>query len=82
MGKPIPVDEIPIQPQVLVEPFEKWALDFVGPINPPSKQKNYILGCINYVTKWVEATVILFATQNSVITFPFEDIFTLFQDKL
>jgi hypothetical protein len=30
------------RPQVLIEPFEKWALDFVGPINPPSKQKRYI----------------------------------------
>jgi len=37
VGKPTPSNEIPLQPQVLIEPFEKWALDFVGPINPPSK---------------------------------------------
>jgi len=43
MGKPIPSDEIPLEPQVLVKPFEKWVLDFVGPINPPAKQKRYIL---------------------------------------
>ena len=35
--KHVPLDEMPLQPQVLVEPFKNWALDFVGPINPPSK---------------------------------------------
>lgn len=47
-------DEIPLKPQVLIEPFEKWALDFVGPINPPSNGKKYILVCTAYVEKWVE----------------------------
>lgn len=75
MGKHIPSDEIPLQ---IVEPSEKWALDFVGPINPPSKQKSHILVCIDYVTKWVEPKPILFATENVVVTFPFEDIFTHF----
>ena len=43
MGKPIPSDEIPLQLQVVIEPFEKWALDFVGPINPPSRKKGTFL---------------------------------------
>ena len=51
MGKPIPLDEMPLQPQVLVDIFKKWALDFVGTINPPSKHKMYIIVCTNYVTK-------------------------------
>jgi len=37
VGKPIPSNEIPLQPQVLNKPFEKWALDFIEYINPPSK---------------------------------------------
>lgn len=78
MGKPVPSDEMPLQPRVLIEPFEKWALEFVGPINPPWRQKKYILICTDYVTKWVEAKELSFATENGVVSFIFEDIFTRF----
>jgi len=37
MGKPTPKDEMSMEPQVTSEPFEKWGMDFVGPIIPPSK---------------------------------------------
>ena len=67
-----------LQPQVIIKNFEKWALDFVGKINAKSKQKRYILVFKNYVTKWVEAKPILFATENVVVTFIFLDIFTHF----
>eukprot|EP00253_Pinus_taeda_P025950 PITA_25950 len=78
VGKPTLSNEMPLQPQVLIEPFEKWALDFIGPINPPSKQKKYILVCNDYVTKWVEAKALISATENSVVNFLYEDIFTRF----
>jgi hypothetical protein len=29
IGRPITSDEMPLKPQVLIEPFEQWALDFV-----------------------------------------------------
>ena len=78
VGKPSPSGEMPLQPQVHIEPFEKWALDFVGPISPPSRQKKYILVCTDYVTKWVEAKPLLSAIEASVVNFIFEDIFTRF----
>eukprot|EP00253_Pinus_taeda_P030547 PITA_30547 len=78
LGNAAPSDEMPLQTQILIEPFEKWALDFVGPINPPSKQKKYILVCTDYVTKWVEANALPFANEKSVVNFIFEDIFTRF----
>lgn len=69
---------MPLLPQVLVKPFKKWTLGFFDPINPPSKQNKYILVCTDFVTKWVEAKPLPFATKNAVVTFLFEDIFTCF----
>jgi hypothetical protein len=55
MGRPTSVDEMPLQAQVVIKPFIKWALDFVGPINPMSQKKKYILFFTDYVIKWVES---------------------------
>jgi len=52
-----------------------WALDFVGPINPMSKYKKYILVCIDYVTKWVEARTLPREIEKIVIDFLFFLIF-------
>ncbi len=77
MGKHVPSNEIPLQPEVLIEPFEKQDLDCVCPINPASK-KRYIFVCTDYVTKWVEDKALLYATKNVVVSFLFQDIFTYF----
>ena len=58
---------MPLNPQVVLEPFDRWALDFIGPINPPSNQKVYILVCTDYMTKWVEAKALHRATEEAVI---------------
>ena len=69
---------MPLRPQVHLEPFEKWALDFVGPINPSSKGKKYILVCTNYVTKWAEAKALVRETEQIVVNFLFEEIFVTY----
>jgi transposase InsO family protein len=69
---------MPLRAQVMIEPLKKWALDFVGPISPMSRRKNYILVCTDYVTKWVEAKALFRATKKSVVEFIYEDIFTHF----
>ena len=78
MGRPTTSDQMPLQPQVMIEPFEKWALDFVGPISPMSRKKKYILVCTDYVTKWVEVKALFRATEKSVVEFIYEEIFTRF----
>jgi len=78
MGKLTPRDEMPLQPQVTFEPFEKWGMDFVGPINPPSKQRSYIIVCIDYLTKLVETKEIKAVTKGKVAKFLRENIFYKF----
>jgi hypothetical protein len=53
----------PLQPQMVLEPFDKWAIDFVGPINPPSRRHSYILVCTDYVTKWMEEKALSTTTE-------------------
>ena len=78
MGRPTSSDQMPLQPQVMIEPFEKWALDFVGPISPMYRKNKYILVCMDYVTKWVEAKTLFRAIEKSVVEFIYEEIFTRF----
>lgn len=63
MDKLAQANEMPLFPQVMIEPIEKWAIDFVGPINPTSLNKKHILVCTNFFTKWVGAKAISFATE-------------------
>ena len=78
MGKPTQRDEMPLQPQVTLGPFEKWGMDFVGPINPPSRQRSYIIVCTDYLTKWAETKAIKAATEEKVAEFLRENIFYKF----
>ena len=50
-------------------PFHSWGLDFIGPINPPSKGCKWILVAIELFTKWVEAVAMKKATSSSMANF-------------
>jgi hypothetical protein len=70
MGKPTRRNEIPLQPQVSLEPFDKWGMDFIGPIDPPSGKKKHILVCTDYLTKWVEVRAMKDAIESNVACIP------------
>jgi hypothetical protein len=72
MGRPSQADEIPMQAKIVTGHFERWALDFVGPFNPKSNQKAYILVTIDYMTKWVEVVALTNATEEAIIKFLFK----------
>lgn len=78
MGKPTPKDVIHLQPRVTLDPFEKWGMDFIGPIDPPSSKKRYIILCNDYLNKWAETKVVKATTEQKVAEFMRENIFYKF----
>jgi hypothetical protein len=38
VGKPSRRDEMLLMPQVTLQVFHKWVVDFIGPINPPARR--------------------------------------------
>ncbi|KAJ9553458.1 hypothetical protein OSB04_017503 [Centaurea solstitialis] len=49
-----PRNQMPQNPILVCEIFDVWGIDFMGPF-PPSFGFTYILLCVDYVSKWVEA---------------------------
>ena len=78
MGRPTKLDETILEPQVVVTSFEKWGIDFVGPIKPTSQGKSYIMVYTNYITKWEEAKPMKHLRDINVAKFLYESIFTRF----
>ena len=61
-----------------LEPFDKWGMDFVGPIDPPSGKKKHIIVCIDYLTKWAEEKEVKVETEEEVAEFLRENMFYKF----
>jgi hypothetical protein len=47
-------DEMPLNPQITLQAFDKWAIDFVRPINPQARRSRarYIVTTTDYLTRW------------------------------
>lgn len=65
---------IPLQPQVALEPFEKWCMDFIGSSDPPSGQK-YIIVRNDNLTKCAETKRVEATNELKVVEFLWENIF-------
>jgi transposase InsO family protein len=63
-----------------LQAFEKWAIDFVGPIYPPGKHTGarYIITMIEYLTRWAEGREVKDSSTTTTACFIFEDIITRF----
>ena len=60
-----------LQPQLVIEPFKRWELDFVGRFHLPSNRNSCILVAIEYVMKLVETIDLPRATEEVVLNFLF-----------
>lgn len=66
--------------KVLLQPFEKWEIDFVGLIHPPSKKTGvqYIITATEYLTRWAEAQFVKDYTWEIIEFFLFDYVLTRF----
>jgi transposase InsO family protein len=69
-----------LRPQVTLQVFEKWTIDFVGAINPPTKRSGarYIITVTEYLTRWAEATPFKYCNTETTTHFLFEQVITRF----
>jgi transposase InsO family protein len=69
-----------LAPQLTLQVFEKWAIDFMGPINPPGRRTRarYIISATKYLTRWVEERVVKDCSETTTVQFIFEVIITRF----
>jgi hypothetical protein len=65
---------MPLRPQVTLQEFDKWVIDFVGPINPLAKitGERYIITMMEYLTRWVESAPIKYCNAEIAEHFLFE----------
>ncbi|KAL2624390.1 hypothetical protein R1flu_008635 [Riccia fluitans] len=74
-GRPIASTRWPLTPILPLAPFEKWGIDFVGPIAPSTqRQKRYILVATDYFTGMLEAEAMRRDDATTVAAFLFEKI--------
>jgi transposase InsO family protein len=80
VGRPTSSSAMPLVPILAQAPFEKWRIDFVGPIAHASRngQKQYILVSTEYVTKWAEDSAVRSDNASTVAKFLYENIITRF----
>ena len=68
---------MPLNPILVVELFDVWGIDFMGPF-PTSLGYTYILVGVDYVSKWVEAMSCRATDHKAVLKFLKENIFYRF----
>lgn len=75
---------MPLQPILARALFEKWGLDFIGPINPPTQRANakYILVATDFVTKWTKAKLMRQCDTRSTARFLYKVIIVHFHCSL
>ena len=71
---------MPLAPQLTLQAFEKWAIDFMGPINPSGKhtEARYIITATEYLTRWAEERPVKDCSATTTACFIFDDIITRF----
>ncbi|RVW88311.1 Retrovirus-related Pol polyprotein from transposon 17.6 [Vitis vinifera] len=77
LGRLTKRNQMPMNPILIVELFDVWGIDLMGPF-PMSFDNSYILVGVDYVSKWVEAIPCKQNDHRVVLKFLKENIFSRF----
>ena len=71
---------MPLVPQITLHAFDKFDVDFVGPISPAGKRTGarYFIIVTNYLTRWEEVVPSKDCTTMKTTDFLFENVVTRF----
>ncbi|KAH9250495.1 hypothetical protein BASA81_011669 [Batrachochytrium salamandrivorans] len=69
---PLPIRPVP--PVAL--PFERWGIDFYGPMAETKSGNRYLITCIDYATRWVLAKPVREMTESAVAAFLYDLMMT------
>ena len=67
--------ELPLNPILVIELFDVWGIDFMGPFMNSHGMK-YILVAVDYVSKWVETISLVNNEGKSVTAFLKKNFFS------
>jgi hypothetical protein len=75
------MDEMPLHPQVMLQVFVKWAINFVGTIHPYARRSvaRYIITSTKYLSRWEEATPVKDCSVETSTHFLFEHVLIKFR---
>jgi hypothetical protein len=63
--------DLPLNPSLPLVPFEKWGIDYIGPIHPTSSRgMQYIIMATKYLTKWVKTKMVKSVNAKQMAIFP------------
>jgi hypothetical protein len=69
----------PLKPISVEAPFQKWGLDLIREIHPPSSgQHRWILTAMDYFTKWIEVVPSRQAIDSVIVKFLENNILSRF----
>jgi len=79
-GRPSRRDELPLHLVHTIQIFDKWAVDFIGPISPPARHSkaSYIITATEHLSRWAKPAPVKDCTTEIVACFIFENIISRF----
>ena len=82
--KPQNWDKMPLSINLATQPFEKWEIDFVGPISLATinSQARYIIVATDYFTKCAEVRAMCKADAKSTTKFSYEQVISRYECPL